>query len=73
MVYSSRRFALLKLNMSKLADFDFWFAEYKDGHNEPSYPYNFQIWQYASDGRVDGIEGEVDMNICFADYGREER
>lgn len=73
MVYSSRRFALLKLNMSKLADFDFWFAEYKDGHNEPSYPYNFQIWQYASDGRVDGIDGEVDMNICFADYGREER
>ena len=55
------------------ADFDFWFAEYKDGHNEPSYPYSFQIWQYASDGRVDGIEGEVDMNICFADYGREER
>lgn len=73
MVYSSRRFALLKLNMGKLANFDFWFAEYKDGHNEPSYPYNFQIWQYASDGRVDGIDGEVDMNICFADYGREER
>ncbi len=72
MVYGSRRFALLKLNMGKLAEYDFWFAEYKDGHNEPTYPYNYQIWQYASDGAVDGIEGEVDMNICFADYGREE-
>ncbi len=72
MVYGSRRFALLKLNMSKLADYDFWFAEYKDGHNEPTYPYSYQIWQYASDGTVDGINGEVDMNICFADYGKEE-
>ncbi len=72
MIYGSRRFALLKLNMSKLADYDFWFAEYKDGHNEPTYPYSYQIWQYASDGTVDGIEGEVDMNICFANYGKEE-
>ncbi|MCH5192898.1 MAG: glycoside hydrolase family 25 protein [Oscillospiraceae bacterium] len=69
MVYGSRRFALMKLDMSRLPDVDFWFAEYKDGHNEPSYPYDFQIWQYASDGRVDGIEGDVDLNICFVDYG----
>ena len=69
MVYGSRRFALMKLDMSRIPDVDFWFAEYKDGHNEPSYPYDFQIWQYASDGRVDGIEGDVDLNICFVDYG----
>lgn len=70
MVYGSRRFALMKLDMSRIPDVDFWFAEYKDGHNEPSYPYDFQIWQYASDGRVDGIEGDVDLNICFVDYGK---
>lgn len=70
MVYGSRKFALMKLDMSKLAETEFWFAEYKDGHNEPTYPYNFGIWQYASDGRVDGINGDVDMNICFEDYGR---
>lgn len=70
MLYGSRKFALMKLDLSKLPKVDFWFAEYKDGHNEPSYPYNYQIWQYASDGSVDGIEGDVDMNICFADYGR---
>ena len=68
MVYGSRKFALMKLDMSKIPDVNFWFAEYKDGHNEPTYPYNYQIWQYASDGRVDGISGDVDMNICFENF-----
>ncbi|MDE7288951.1 MAG: hypothetical protein K2N71_05530, partial [Oscillospiraceae bacterium] len=70
MVYGSRKFALMKLDMSKIPDVNFWFAEYKDGHNEPTYPYNYQIWQYASDGRVDGIDGDVDMNICFENFGQ---
>lgn len=68
MVYGSRKFALMKLDMSKIPDVNFWFAEYKDGHNEPTYPYNYQIWQYASDGRVDGIDGDVDLNICMEDF-----
>ena len=69
MLYGSRKFALMKLDMSRLGNVDFWFAEYKDGHNEPSYPYDFQIWQYASDGKVNGVNGDVDLNICFANYG----
>lgn len=68
MVYGSRKFALMKLDMSKIPDVNFWFAEYKDGHNEPTYPYDYQIWQYASDGRVDGIDGDVDLNICMEDF-----
>ena len=73
MVYGSLKFALLKLDMSKLKDYGFWYAEYKHGYNEPMYPYDFKIWQYASDGRVDGINGDVDLNICFdAYYGEDE-
>ena len=34
-------------------------------------PYELQMWQYASDGRVDGIDGYVDMNISFVDYAAE--
>ncbi len=68
MVYGSLKFALFKLDMSKLKAYDFWYAEYKHGYNEPLYPYDFKIWQYASDGRVDGIEGDVDLNICFDTY-----
>jgi GH25 family lysozyme M1 (1,4-beta-N-acetylmuramidase) len=29
------------------------------------------MWQYSSTGKIDGIDSEVDLNICFtkiADY-----
>lgn len=68
MIYSSLKMALCKFDMSGLYQYDFWYVEYKDGHNPPLYPYELQMWQYASDGRVNGINGDVDMNICFEDY-----
>ncbi|MBP0965087.1 MAG: glycoside hydrolase family 25 protein [Oscillospiraceae bacterium] len=67
MIYANRRTALMKMNMSRLKEYDFWLAEYRD---EPSYPYIFTMWQYASDGKIDGIETEVDMNISFIDYAK---
>lgn len=68
MLYSGLRLALLKLDLSKLSDYDIWYAQYKDGHNPPELAYDFKMWQYASDGKVDGISGDVDLNISFVDY-----
>lgn len=70
MIYGNLKFSLFKLDMSKLNNYGFWYAEYKNGYNEPKYPYDFQIWQYASDGKVNGIDGNVDLNICFEKYGK---
>ena len=70
MVYSVKRMALTKLDMSRLAGFDFWLAEYRD---IPEYPYYFTMWQYASDGRVSGIEGDVDLNMSLVDYSKVKR
>lgn len=67
MIYANRRTALMKMNMSRLKEYDFWLAEYRD---EPTYPYEFQMWQYASDGKIDGIDTEVDLNISFVDYSK---
>ena len=39
-----------------------WYAGYL---KEPLYPYEFNIWQYSETGRIDGIEGNVDLDICF--------
>ncbi len=70
MIYSNLTMALCKFDMRGLYIYDFWYVEYKDGHNPPLYPYEFHMWQYASDGRVKGIDTDVDMNICFTDYER---
>lgn len=32
---------------------------------------NLDIWQYSSSGRVNGISGNVDMNICYRDFPAE--
>ena len=65
MIYQNKRTSLLKLDLPELTDYDFWLAEYND---EATYYYNYQMWQYASDGTVPGVEGHVDVNICFKDY-----
>lgn len=71
MIYSGLRMALNKFDMRGLCQYDFWYVEYKDGYNPPAYPYQLHMWQYASDGKVDGIDGDVDMNISFVDYRKQ--
>jgi GH25 family lysozyme M1 (1,4-beta-N-acetylmuramidase) len=68
MIYANLRMAYLKLDLRKLAGYDFWISEWRDEEHDPSFFYDYQIWQYASDGKVAGIDGDVDMNICFAHY-----
>lgn len=65
MIYQNKRTSMFKLDLARLQDYDFWLAEY---NSEPSYYYDFAMWQYTSTGSVPGIEGDVDINICFKDY-----
>lgn len=43
-----------------------WVAHY--GVSKPSYNGQYGMWQYASDGKVNGINGNVDMDECYIDY-----
>jgi GH25 family lysozyme M1 (1,4-beta-N-acetylmuramidase) len=65
MVYQNKRLSLLKLDLPRLRNYDFWLAEYND---QATYYYDYRIWQYCSDGHVPGIDGVVDMNICYQPY-----
>lgn len=68
MLYSPSRELYFKYDLSRLADIDIWYCEYSD---VPTFYYQFSMWQYSSTGRVDGVDADVDMNICFtniADY-----
>lgn len=62
MIYFNSYQGYVKYDLSKLLDHSFWFAQYQA---QPSFYYDFQMWQYSSKGSVPGIQGEVDMNLYF--------
>jgi len=64
-LYTGSQLAYYKYDLGQLSDIDIWYAFYND---TPALYYNYMIWQYSCTGRVDGIEGDVDLNICFKNY-----
>ena len=62
MIYSPSRELYFKYDLTRLKDFDIWYCEYA---NTPVFYYSFSMWQYSDSGRVDGIDHDVDLDICF--------
>ena len=54
-----------RLDVKELSRFTLWVARYG---KQPSYTRNYGLWQYSSKGRVEGIKGEVDLNVAFKNY-----
>lgn len=50
------------LDMTRLNDYDKWYAFYDD---YMYMPYDVSCWQYTESGTVDGIKGKVDLNISY--------
>ncbi|MCQ2523860.1 MAG: glycoside hydrolase family 25 protein [Lachnospiraceae bacterium] len=65
MIYSNMRFFIKSLDVSKLDDYEKWYAMY---NTTIYYPYDISVWQYSANGRVDGISGDVDLNISLKDW-----
>lgn len=61
-VYASRNWLNNNLQTDRLEQYNIWLAEYR---SIPLYQGYFQMWQYTSKGRIDGIEGNVDINIAY--------
>lgn len=49
---------------NRLKQYDVWLAAYRD--TRPAARHN--IWQYTSEGHIDGIAGNVDMNRAYVHY-----
>ncbi len=62
MIYGNRHWLQDVIELGELSTYDIWLAEYRE---EPSYPYEFKMWQYTDNGSVAGISGGVDMNLWF--------
>ncbi|MEC2046636.1 GH25 family lysozyme [Bacillus licheniformis] len=60
MIYSGKSFLENCLDESKLKPFALWVARYNNTLGRHA-----DIWQYSSNGKVSGISGNVDMNICY--------
>jgi len=65
MIYGNKEWLLKRIDISKFDQSSFWLAE---EDKEPDYPYTYDMWQYTTEGEVYGIDGAVDLNICFVDY-----
>lgn len=48
--------------MSEVDGCKIWYAQYNDRYTYKGY---FDMWQYTSDGIIDGINGKVDLNIVY--------
>ena len=64
-VYTNPDFVKNRLNWEDLKEYDLWLAAYTQ--EKPDY--DCAIWQYTSEGTVDGVTGNVDRNLCYKEYG----
>lgn len=61
-IYASRNWFNNALQTEHLNDYHIWLAEYR---STPLYQGYYHMWQYTSKGQIDGIEGNVDLNIAY--------
>lgn len=67
-IYANVHWFRNKLDLNRLAQFDKWLAHWT---SKPAYDESFGgMWQYSSTGRVNGINGNVDMNKAYRNYPR---
>ncbi len=66
MIYSYKNWLTDNLDMDKLSQYETAVAEW----DVPKSTYNrsYGVWQYSCKGLVSGIDGDVDLDICYKDY-----
>lgn len=65
MVYANLNWYTNKIDYSRLGAYKIWLAQYNDA---PTFSNHFDMWQYRSDGAINGIGGRVDMNMTYSDF-----
>ncbi|MBO4678249.1 MAG: EAL domain-containing protein [Lachnospiraceae bacterium] len=76
MIYADSRFYTMRMEIERLEEFDKWYANYNSITRDPEasiwsfnsplvFPYKYRMWQYTNTGRVNGVNGNVDLNVLF--------
>ena len=61
-IYSNLVWEDYYYDLSKLQEYDIWYADYS---KIPQTPYDFKYWQFSEVGIVDGVSGLVDLNVMI--------
>ena len=64
-IYANKDWLVNRIDTYCKTRYDVWIAEWT---KKPTYNGQFGLWQYSSKGNVNGISGNVDMNIAYKDY-----
>lgn len=70
-IYANQNWLTNYIDTDRLNDYEIWIANYGNNNgdlHELNYTGRYQIHQYTSIGKIDGINGNVDMNVCYVDY-----
>lgn len=65
-IYASAYWFQTRLNLEQLRNYEIWVAHWNV--DQPSFNGEYAIWQYTSNGQVNGISGRVDLNKVYKDY-----
>lgn len=63
-LYTGKSFLETQLDEKRI-QCPLWIARYG-----PELGRTADIWQHASDGKVNGIQGDVDLNVAYRDFGK---
>lgn len=66
-IYANAHWLRTKLTDAWYATKSVWVALY---NKTCTYKGKYDMWQYTSSGKMDGIKGRVDMNYCYTEYAK---
>lgn len=65
MLYSNLTALNKHWNLDNFSGYKLWYAQYID---KVTYTGRYDMWQYADNGRIDGIKTSVDLNEAYVSY-----
>ena len=67
MIYGDKEWLIKEIDLARLQSYDVWLVQEQE---LPDYPYQFTMWQYSTEGVVNGVSGDANLNISFVGYSQ---
>lgn len=64
-IYASESFVKTELDYESIEDYTIWIASYTDNNSLPDFKDRYDIWQFTDNGRITGVNGNIDINVIF--------